>query len=171
MKYGIVIFPSKQLQDIANSLRKRYDSHFALIPPHITLREAFDSNEQDINDIIADLKDIAKEAKPFSLTIYKYSSFTPVSNTIYMGIEKTEELLSLQRKLNIGKLAGEEKYSFVPHLTIGQDLDDDEFHDVLGRLRMKEINYEEICDRFSLLSQSDNGTWNVCETFLLGKAN
>ncbi|MFP3325996.1 hypothetical protein R0K05_23370, partial [Planococcus sp. SIMBA_160] len=25
MKYGVVIFPSKKLQDIANSYRKRYD--------------------------------------------------------------------------------------------------------------------------------------------------
>ncbi len=38
MKYGIVAFPSKQLQDFANSYRKRYDSHYTKITPHITLK-------------------------------------------------------------------------------------------------------------------------------------
>ncbi|UTW69101.1 2'-5' RNA ligase family protein [Anaerobacillus sp. HL2] len=62
--------------------------HFALIPPHITLREAFESNEEDIKNIITDLKNIANEAQPFSLTVYKYSSFTLANNTIFMGIKK-----------------------------------------------------------------------------------
>lgn len=35
MKYGIAIFPGKDLQDLANSLRKRYDPKYALIP-HIS---------------------------------------------------------------------------------------------------------------------------------------
>ena len=30
MKYGIVAFPSKKVQDFANSYRKRYDPHYAL---------------------------------------------------------------------------------------------------------------------------------------------
>ncbi len=39
MKFGVVIFPSKKLQDLANSYRKRYDSHYALIPPHLNVKE------------------------------------------------------------------------------------------------------------------------------------
>ena len=33
MKLGIV-FPSKMIQDKANGLRKRYDPHYALVPPY-----------------------------------------------------------------------------------------------------------------------------------------
>ena len=39
MKFGVVIFPSKKLQDLANSYRKRYDPHYSLITPHLTLKE------------------------------------------------------------------------------------------------------------------------------------
>ena len=46
MKVGVVIFPSKKLQDLANSYRKRYDPHYALIPPHLTLKASFDSTEE-----------------------------------------------------------------------------------------------------------------------------
>ncbi|OIJ10098.1 hypothetical protein BKP35_13355 [Anaerobacillus arseniciselenatis] len=168
MKYGIAIFPSKQLQDVANSLRKRYDTHYALIPPHITLKEAFNVEDSDLNNVVAEIKKIASKTTPFSLNVYKYSSFSPVSNTIYMGVKENEELLHLQKELNSGNLDQEEKYQFVPHITVGQDMDDDEFHDVLGRLRMETINHEEICDRFQLLYQLDNGSWTVYETFRLG---
>jgi 2'-5' RNA ligase len=167
LKYGIAIFPSKELQDMANSLRARYDTHYALIPPHITLKEAFETN--DVKEFASELKKVVKEFNPITLNIYKYSSFNPVSNTIYMGVQENEELLLLQKKLNSGFFAQEQKFQFVPHITIGQDLDDDEFHDVLGRLRMKTINHEEICDRIQLLYQLDNGSWTVYETFLLGR--
>jgi 2'-5' RNA ligase len=167
MKYGIAIFPSKTLQDIANSLRARYDSHYAQIPPHITLKEAFEAT--DVNVLAKEIKKITKEIKPFSINVYKFSSFNPVSNTIYMGIQENEELLTLQKKLNSGFFEQELKHQFIPHITVGQDLDDDEFHDVLGRLRMKTINHEEVCDRIQLLYQLDNGSWTVYETFLLGK--
>lgn len=170
MKYGIAIFPSKPLQDIANSLRKRYDSHYALIPPHITLKEAFELNDnQDLKAVVAEIKKVSKSINPFLLRFYKYSSFSPVSNTIYLKVEENDQLMTLQKALNSGALQQEEKYQFVPHITIGQEMDDDEFHDVLGRLRMETINHEEICDRFQLLYQLDNGSWTVYETFRLGE--
>ena len=46
MKFGVVIFPSKKLQDLVNSYRKRYDPHYALISPHLTLN-AFEANEEE----------------------------------------------------------------------------------------------------------------------------
>ena len=42
MYFGIATFPEKEVQDIANSYRKRYDPHYSLIPPHITLKEKFE---------------------------------------------------------------------------------------------------------------------------------
>lgn len=152
---------------MANALRARYDTHYALIPPHITLKEAFTTN--NVKELAREIKKVAQEINPFSLNVYKYSAFNPVSNTIYMGVQENDELITLQKKLNSGFFEQEQKYQFVPHITVGQDLDDDEFHDILGRLRMKTIQYEELCDRFQLLYQLDNGSWTVYETFVLGK--
>lgn len=60
MKYGVVIFPSKKLQDIANSYRKRYDPNYALIPPHLTLRTPFELTDLEAAEVVSTLREYAK---------------------------------------------------------------------------------------------------------------
>lgn len=171
MKYGIVIFPSKKLQDTVNSYRKRYDPHYALIPPHLTIKNAFDASDEEINDITRELESISKQTKPFTLKVVKVSSFSPVNNVIYLKVDPNEELLKLHHALHSGYFAGEPEYAFVPHITIGQKLSSDEHSDVYGQLRMIKMDHEEQIDRIHLLYQLENGSWTVYETFRLGKEN
>ncbi|MYL32200.1 hypothetical protein GLW08_05450 [Pontibacillus yanchengensis] len=169
MKYGIAIFPSKDIQDVANSYRMRYDPHYALIPPHITLKEAFEEDDEDIEKVVKELSEVAKETNPFSFAIRKLSTFSPVTNTIYMKVEASEELQNLHERLNRTDIPKEDTFNFVPHITIAQKLSDDEHSDVYGSLQMKSFEFEERIDRFQLLYQLDNGSWTVYETFRLGK--
>ncbi len=171
MKYGIAIFPTKKLQDLANSFRKRYDAHYALIPPHVTLKTAFEIDESDMKSVTDELAVIAKETAPIPLNIYKVSSFAPVNNVIYLKVDPTDELVSLHEKLHSGNgyFQDNREFSFVPHITIGQNLSDDEHSDVLGTLKMTNIHHEEMVDRFHLLYQLEDGMWTVYETFRFGK--
>lgn len=169
MKFGIVIFPTKKLQDLANSYRKRYDPHYALIPPHLTLKNAFTATEEEVKNLASQLRDIAKNFEPFQLKAYKYSSFQPVNNVIYLKVEPTAELEGLQADINDKLDIDQSEYAFVPHITIGQKLSNDEHSDVFGSLKMHSVNHEELVDRFHLLYQLDNGSWTVYETFRLGK--
>ncbi len=169
MKYGIALFPSKKIQDLVNSYRKRYDPHYALVPPHLTLKTAFEANDEDIEVITDELRKIAQLTSPIKLSIKKVSSFYPVNNVIYLKVEPTEELIELHEKLHTGGLNSQPEYAFVPHITIGQKLSDDEHSDVLGSLKMLDVQHEEMVDRFHLLYQLENGSWTVYETFLLGK--
>ncbi|WP_307472208.1 YjcG family protein [Cytobacillus purgationiresistens] len=168
MKYGIVIFPSKKVQDLANSYRKRYDPHYALIPPHVTLK-TFEASAGQIREASDTLSSIAKNHKDFDMSIKKVSSFQPVNNVIYLKIEPTDGLNQLHQEIN-EKIIGEKpEYAFVPHITIGQKLSNDEHSDVYGSLRMSDVGHEETVDRFHLLYQLENGSWSVYETFRLGK--
>lgn len=171
MKYGIAIFPSKKLQDFANSYRKRYDSHYALIPPHITLKGPFEENEVPIEKLAEKVREIVPRFNPFQIKITKFSSFKPVNNVVYLKIEPNKDIMALNETLN--SLLGQypEKYPFVPHITIAQDLSDDEHSDIYGSLRMQQVYFEETIDRFHLLYQLENGSWTVYETFLLRKDN
>jgi 2'-5' RNA ligase len=169
MKYGIALFPSKKLQDLVNSYRKRYDPHYALVPPHVTLKTAFEASEDELNTITEELRKTSEGSKPIKISIKKVSSFTPVNNVIYLKVEPTEELQELHEKLHTGALKSQPEYAFVPHITIGQKLSDDEHSDVLGSIKMLDIQHEEVIDRFHLLYQLENGSWTVHETFLLGK--
>jgi 2'-5' RNA ligase len=169
MKYGIAIFPSKNLQDKVNSYRKRYDPHYALIAPHITLKEPFEATEEELQDQISYISSVAQNINPFSIKINKVGSFHPVNNAIYLKVNEAEELKSLHDQLYSGPLDHQQPYNFVPHLTLGQKLSDEEHSDVLERLRMIDIEHEERIDRFQLLYQLENGYWTVYETFRLGK--
>lgn len=169
MKFGVVIFPSKKLQDLANSYRKRYDPHYALIPPHLTLKNAFEATEEEANNFADKLRQVARNINPFSLQTSKISSFHPVNNVIFLKVDPSEELKNLYTEINDEIGGHSQEYPFVPHITIGQKLSNDEHSDVFGALRMTKINHEESIDRFHLLYQLENGSWTVFETFRLGK--
>lgn len=169
MNYGIAIFPSKPIQDQANGYRKRYDPHYSLIPPHITLKDSFEANDGKVNELITELKHIANATEPFKININKVSTFTPVTNTIYFKVEPVQELLDLQAKMHMGMFDNNNEHPFIPHITIAQDLVHDEFSDVLGRLKMEEFQFEDTVDRFQFLYELDNGSWTVYETFVFGK--
>ncbi|MDR7000770.1 YjcG family protein [Neobacillus niacini] len=169
MKFGVVIFPSKKLQDLVNSYRKRYDSHYALIPPHITLKNAFEATEEDAKQVADHLRKIAGNHYPFSIKTTKISSFQPVNNVIYLKVEPTVELNDLHVEINHELNQEAPEYAFVPHITLGQKLSNDEHSDIYGSLRMKKFDHEEQIDRFHLLYQLENGSWTVYETFRLGR--
>lgn len=171
MNFGIAIFPSKKMQDLVNSYRKRYDSHYALIPPHVTLKASFTATEEKIKEISAKLKEISRKHEPFNLKILKVSTFQPVNNVIYLKVEPTPELLTLHEDFHSDFLGKEKEYKFVPHLTIAQDLSDKEHSDILGQLRLMKFEHEETVNQFHLLYQTDNGSWKVYETYQLGEEN
>ncbi|GGK04942.1 putative phosphoesterase [Lentibacillus kapialis] len=169
MKYGIVIFPSKPIQDEINAYRKRYDTHYALIPPHLTLKEAFEADDETIHELVTELKLIANKTESFTISTDKVSTFAPVTNTIYLKVNQEQQLTDLADTMQKGKFPENQTYSFVPHITIAQNLSEDEHSDVYGSLRMKDIQLEDTVDRFHLLYQLDNGVWTVYESFVFGK--
>ncbi|MGP7817233.1 2'-5' RNA ligase family protein [Niallia sp. 01092] len=169
MKYSIVIFPGKELQDKANSLRKRFDPKYALIPPHISLISEFEANPAEIKEISKKLEKVASHFPTIGLNILKISTFQPVENKVYLKIEPTPDLEDLHIELSSILGVEQQKDSFVPHITIGQQLTNDEHLDMYSSLRMNTFQYEEQADRFHLLYELENESWTVYETFRLGK--
>ncbi|WP_071393939.1 2'-5' RNA ligase family protein [Bacillus tuaregi] len=169
MKYGIVIFPAKPLQDFVNSYRKRYDPHYTHIPPHITLKSGFDADDQEIKTIIPMLHVMAHRFEPFDITVTKFSSFKPVNNVIYLKIDPKDDLVNLHNEIEAQFPNHIPEYVYVPHITIGQKLTNDEHSDVFGSLQMLKLNKQDQVDRFHLVYQLENGSWTVYETFRLGK--
>ena len=168
MKCGVVIFPSNFVQEKANEYRKRFDPAYTLISPHVTLRSGFELSEDQLPNIISQLNEIASQIEPFELEINKVSSFAPVNNVIYLKVTPVEALKELHEKMHTGTFPEIKDYAFVPHITIGQQLQDAEFADILGQLRMIQFSYNEVVDNFKLVYQLENGAWEVYETFKLG---
>lgn len=167
MKFGIVAFPSKELQDLANGYRKRYDPHYALITPHMTIKGVFDANDKEIEDVAKAIKKVTDKHSAFELSVSKVSTFAPITNAIYFKAEPTEELLSLHKDLNYNFFGSEPEYAFIPHITIAQKLSSGEHDDIIGQLKMIGVNHTETIDRLHLLYQLEDGSWTVYETFRL----
>ncbi|MBD7985082.1 2'-5' RNA ligase family protein [Sporosarcina sp. Sa2YVA2] len=167
MKYGIVAFPSKKLQDLANGYRKRYDPHYALITPHMTVKSVFEANEQEIENVASAIRKVANKNKPFELNVSKVSSFAPITNTIFFKVTPNDDLLALQKDLNEDFFGDASEFSFVPHITIAQKLNSGEHDDIIGQLKMIGVEHTEIIDRIHLLYQLEDGSWTVYETFRL----
>ncbi|WP_339062047.1 2'-5' RNA ligase family protein [Tepidibacillus marianensis] len=165
MKYGILIYPSREIQDRANALRKRYDSHYSLIPPHVTIVDPFEW-EYD-KELIDRIERVVQTTPPFSLKLNKVGTFLPISPVVYFGFEKNDSIHELHENLTESILDHGPKFKFTPHLTIAQDLPEQELHDILGRLKMKENDLEVLVDRVHLCYQLENGSWTVYQTFLL----
>lgn len=170
MKYGIVAFPSKKIQDLANTYRKRYDTHYALITPHLTLKDAFEADDAQISEISSKLQKIAVQFAPLEIHASRISSFYPTTNAIYFRVEPTEQLSSLQKTIQDELKIGKPKHVFVPHITIGQELTDSEHDDIFGQLRMTGVDETDTIDRIHLMYQLEDGSWTTYETFKLNGA-
>lgn len=168
MQFGIAVFPSKETQDVANSFRKRYDPHYSLIQPHMTIREKEDWNEERLQAAVNHLEQVAVKTAPFEVHFNRFSSFYPVSNVVYMALSDITAIDQLYQAVCSGELAEPKRqYVFTPHVTIGQGMNSDELHDVLSGLRLKPLDLTSKIDRIHLLYQTENGAWTVHQTFLL----
>lgn len=169
MKYAIAIFPSKEIQDEANGYRKRYDPQFPKISPHITLKYRFDMDSSSRDTIVEELRNIAKETKPFTINITRIGTFAPVTNTIFFKIKPIPELVKLHELMHTGNFPSDRPFPFTPHVTIARDLPEVEYSDIYGSLQLKDAQFEDNINNFSLLTQLEDGTWEIDETFTFGK--
>lgn len=168
MNYGIVLFPSKTFQDLANGYRRRYDSHYANIAPHITVKERFSSDSEELPKVVEALRELATKTPPISIDVYKVDTFYPQSTTIFYKVRENEGLSELNRKLYESPFPSDRAHSiFIPHITIAQKLPQSEHADIVGQLKMTDISHQETIDRVQILHQLDNESWTVYETFLL----
>ncbi len=171
MKFGIVAFPSKKLQDLANAYRKRYDPHYALITPHMTVKGVFEANDEEIKEVAKAIREVTNKHNPFELAVSKVSTFAPITNTIYFKATLNDDLLALHKDLNTNFFGAQPEYAFVPHITIAQKLPSGEHDDIIGQLKMVGVDHTEVIDRLHLLYQLEDGSWTVYETFRLDEDN
>lgn len=168
MNYGIALFPSKEVQDFANSYRMRFDPHYNLIQPHLTIREKEHWDNTQLQNAVRQLDELTSQLAPITLQFNRFSSFFPQNNTIYLALQNPEVVQSLYEKVCGSELKETNKpYHFIPHVTVGQNMITDEMHDVLASLKNTPVKLNSLIDRLHLLYQTENGAWTTHQTFLL----
>ena len=166
MILGLALIPSKALQDEVNAYRKRYDSHYATIMPHITVKGHFTIDDSEYEAVKEDIKKRIEGSPAIDVHATKASTFAPTNNVIYFKVEKTDALQQLFDKFNTEDFYGKAEHPFVPHFTIAQGLTSQEFEDIYGQLKLAGIDYKETIEELSLVKYNDaDEKWEVEETF------
>src|SRR5699024_4204902 len=168
MKSGIVIYPYENIQTEINNLRKRYDPEYPLIKPHITLKTRFDIDKNSLKILIDELVELTKNIETFKINIKKINSFQPIYNKIYFKIKHIDKLKKIYNDLYKGIVPKEKFTTFVPHITIAQNLNPDEFVDIYTSLSMQKNDFEDTINQLNIVYELADGTWKTYKSFTLG---
>jgi 2''-5'' RNA ligase len=169
MQYGIAILPTREIQEFADSWRRRYDPYYDKIVPHLTVREREEMDESRLAEAVHQLKRTVARFAPFSLLFNRVSTFYPVTNTLYLAPERPETVIELHHAVCQGSLSLESpKYVYTPHITIAQEMSPDELHDLYGRLRMMRFDLKMDVNEIHLFERAEDGRWSIRQSFALG---
>ncbi|EGQ0298870.1 hypothetical protein E4314_05300 [Staphylococcus pseudintermedius] len=168
MILGLALIPSKDFQNEVNAYRKRYDKHYTMIQPHITIKSNFEIDEKDLDQVKAEIEKRLEGAQQAEIYVSKASNFAPITNVIYFKVEKNAALEDLFNRFDGEDFYGKSEHAFVPHFTIAQGLTSQEFEDIYGQVHLAGIEHKEIIDTLSLMHfKEDVAEWEEIATFSL----
>lgn len=122
--YAVVSYIPGRLGSFIDRLRRCFDPALAAWLSHVTIlppRPLAGPLEISLDAI----RNQSALFEPFDVTIASVETFWPKSGVVYLGIsEGGERLRELHSSLNAGPLAFAERFEFVPHITIAQELNE-----------------------------------------------
>ena len=161
--YAVVSYLAGSLGDWVDKLRHRFDprlaswlAHVSLLPPR-TL-------EHPLDEAVELLQRKCALIEPFEISIGRVSTFWPTSGVVYLSIAQGHDRLTqLHDSLNCGPLASSEPHSYVPHITIAQDIDEQRLQRVLGDVDQEWSQYHEratfLIESFFLVQKTPDNQW------------
>ena len=95
------------------------------IPPHITIVEPRPVDPDQVQAIQAEAQKICRAFSPFVISFGNVGDFRPVSPVVYIEVQRGHEACKLlAQKLRFGPLAGEARFPYYPHITLGTNIQD-----------------------------------------------
>lgn len=116
-KFAVVFFPTIHI-DTIDTFRAKYDAHWHIIPPHITIVSPISDISE--NQFIEHIEMITKDVKSFSIQLTGLSK--SFDDYLFLQVkEGHEEIVNLHDKLYSEILAASipTDFSFDPHITLG----------------------------------------------------
>jgi 2'-5' RNA ligase len=184
---GGVIWPDQETQRSVNEIRKRWDPHFTVIAPHITIIFPTDT-EAALQDVIVRVTNAVEGFRRFTARLDRVSSVNLLApdwpaatsallaypnavNAIFLlSGEGTREILELKERLGVALELDTPLIQYPPYLTLGQTLSDRDYGAALNELSGHAPDHEFSVAGFDLLTQDDSGGWQTARTFPFSQA-
>ena len=187
MRVSVVIWPDSATHLAVNEVRARYDAHYRLIGPHITV--AFPDERQASMDETRDLvASVASKTQPFTVKLTRWMSidellasygeetrflierYPNAVNAIFlMASEGSPEMVRLRRDLSRAIEQPALLVEYPPYMCIGQSLSDAAHERAMQELATYEPDYGFPAKSIDLLEEQPDGSWSVVATVPLGK--
>jgi 2'-5' RNA ligase len=167
---GVAIaIPQPHATALATWRRDVGDPAADLVFPHVTLLPPTAVPAHALPDVEAHLADAAAEHHPFVMHLSGTGTFRPVSPVVFIQIATgVSDCEVLESRIRRGVLARDLQFPYHPHVTVAQDIADDEL-DVaydglagfIARFRVEGV---------VLFSRDPDGRWQWRKEFPLGGA-
>ena len=121
--FGVVIAVPEALSRAADRVRRRYDPNFPRIGAHVTVLppRPLRLTRREVLDAV---RRAAAATRPFACALGGIRTFDPVMPVVYASLRRgSAPLKQLHGRLARGRMRGAELFPYVPHLTLGQQLD------------------------------------------------
>jgi len=136
----------------------------ARIPPHVTIKPPFETDEAGIRDVERTLRSFARGERAVPLSIDGFGRFG--FRTIYMDVYKSAEVVSLVRRAiqtlnsNLPWMTASPLEGNKLHASVARFLDRRQFRRIWRELRVLRPRFESTFDTIAILKK-DGAEWKV----------
>jgi 2'-5' RNA ligase len=184
-RFSVVIWPNQDAQDALNELRARYDAHYHLIGPHITV--AFpDTVALPLGDIRAGIREAARVIPPFTAVFDRWVSYSDLMQThaestrflidrypnavnliVALAGQGAQQMLAMRRIFAKTIPQPDLLVDYPIYTTIGQSLSDEALIRAKSEMATVKLNLAVPVTSYELLAEQPDGTWPLVERYVL----
>jgi len=143
------------------------DGALGRIPPHITLVPPINVRTEEVDNAVGMVRQAAAATPPLRLRLGPMATFWPSTPVVYLAVGgDVDGLGGLRDAVFTGALARPLTWPFVPHVTIGEDVEPTHIPAIVAALGP--YRSEITVDRVGVLQQHDDRRWRVMAEAVLG---
>jgi len=117
-RYALVAYVKSAAGEFVENLRRELHPDLPHLAAHLTILPPRPLEGTE-SSAVQFLERICGEEEPFEVSLGAVETFIPVTPTVYIRVDgAASRMCELHRRLNIEKLAFEEEWPYIPHLTI-----------------------------------------------------
>jgi 2'-5' RNA ligase/predicted GNAT family acetyltransferase len=168
IRVGVVLpIPDPVATEIDGLRRALGDPALDRVAPHVTLLPPVNAAEADLPAALADLRAAASSTDPLTLDLGPVVTFWPVTPVLYVAVAGDLDVVRrLHERLVTGPIGRPPEWPFVPHITVGQDVDPALIPSAVSLLAG--YRWQVTIDRVQLLTERPSRKWEVVEDVELG---
>lgn len=137
------------------------------IPTHITLLPPHEVADDELDDVVAHLAEVAEGSDPFRVHLRGTGTFQPVSPVVFVGVvEGISRCEQLAARVRRRPLAVELKFPYHPHVTVAQHLPEEQLERAF--LDLEDFDAAFGVDEMWMYLHDATSGWNPTRAFPLG---